>query len=275
VTPASSTRVFAILGDPVTRSLSPVFQNAALAAAGLDGVYVALRCGAGELPGLLRGIAAAGGGGNVTAPHKQLAARSVDRRTPECERTGACNTYWSRDGEVWGDNTDVAGCRAAIHSLVGSTPTPRVLLIGAGGVARALLCALPGRVEHVAILNRTPARAAELAERFASDALRIEVAADEAELGGRDFDLVVHASSLGLRPGDPLPPTDSFGARFALDLVYSPTAETPWVRRMRELGVSAADGTEVLLEQGVAAFRRWWDVEPPVEAMRAALTPAR
>lgn len=268
--PSASTRLFALLGDPVSHSLSPAFQNAALRAAGLDGVYVALRCAPSEVEGLIRGIARAGGGGNVTVPHKEAAAAAVHRRTATVERTGACNTFWLEDGEVWGDNTDVAGARAAVRAVAGESAPQSVLVIGAGGAARAVLCAVEGSARHVTLLNRGLGRAQELAARFASESLQIEVLALDADLSTRRFDLAINSTSLGLRPTDPLPPTG--GARFAaaLDVVYSPDG-TAWVRHVRAHGIPAADGKEMLLQQGAAAFRRWWRAEPPVDAMRAAL----
>lgn len=268
--PSASTRLFALLGDPVSHSLSPAFQNAALRAAGLDGVYVVVRCAPSEVAGLIRGIARAGGGGNVTVPHKEAAAAAVDRRTATVERTGACNTFWLEDGEVWGDNTDVAGARAAIRAVVGDEAADSVLVIGAGGAARAVLCALDRSTRRVTLLNRDVGRAHELATRFTSESLRIEVLPLDADLSGRSFGLAINSTSLGLRPSDPLPPTG--GARFAaaLDVVYSPTG-TPWVHQARAHGIPAADGKEMLLQQGTAAFRRWWGVEPPIDAMRAAL----
>jgi shikimate dehydrogenase len=268
--PRASTRLFALLGDPVSHSLSPTLQNAALRAAGLDGVYVALRCAPGDVAGLLRGLALAGGGGNVSVPHKAAAAAAVDRRTATVERTGACNTFWSEDGEVWGDNTDVAGARGAIEALTGGGSPESVLLIGAGGAARAVLCALEGSARRVVVLNRSVERAQELAARFASDELSIEILPLDADLAGRRFDLAINSTSLGLRPTDALPPTGGALFSAALDLVYSPT-DTAWVERLRAEGIPAMDGKEMLLQQGAAAFRRWWPAEPPVEAMRAAL----
>lgn len=269
--PRASTRLFALLGDPVSHSLSPTLQNAALRAADLDGVYVALRCAPGDVAGLLRGLALAGGGGNVSVPHKAAAAAAVDRRTATVERTGVCNTFWSENGEVWGDNTDVAGARGAIEALTGGTALESVLLVGAGGAARAVLCALEGSAQRVVVLNRSPERARELAERFASPGLEIEIQPLDADLSGRRFDLAINSTSLGLRATDPLPPTGGATFSAALDLVYSPT-DTAWVERLRADGVPAMDGKEMLLRQGVAAFRRWWPAEPPIEAMRAALT---
>ena len=96
----SATRMLALLGDPVSHALSPVIQNAAFREAGVDGVYVALRCRSDDLSGLLQAIARAGGGGNVTLPHKERAAAVVDRSAEAVTRTGACNTFWEEDGEI-------------------------------------------------------------------------------------------------------------------------------------------------------------------------------
>jgi shikimate dehydrogenase len=279
VTPpvTAATRLFALLGDPVSHSLSPVFQNAALRALGLDGVYVALHCSADDVAGLIRALARAGGGGNVTVPHKEAAARAVERHTPAVELTGACNCFWLEGGEVWGDNTDVEGVAKAVRALVGETEwgsmlADRVLLVGAGGAARAALYALQaGGVEHVTLLNRNRGRAEELRARWDTFGFRIDVAGSDDDLSGSTFDLAINATSLGLRPDDPLPPTRGAAFRAALDLVDARGGETPWVRAMRARGIPAADGTEVLISQGAAAFRRWWGVEPPADAMRQAL----
>ncbi len=273
--PTAATRLFALLGDPVSHSLSPRFQNAALQALGLDGAFVALRCSADDLPGLLRGIARAGGGGNVTVPHKALAAATVDRPSEAVLRTGACNAYWLHDGVVHGDNTDVAGALQAVTALLGRPPAgTRVLLLGAGGAASAAVCALANAgAERIVVANRTVERGHALAERFRVPGVRIDVAGPVDGLAGERFDLAINSTSLGLNPADPLPldpeaPGPQIGA--ALDLVYSPS-ETRWVHAMRARGLPAADGKEMLIGQGAAAFRRWWGVEPPLEVMRAAL----
>ena len=273
--PTAATRLFALLGDPVSHSLSPRFQNAALRALGLDAVYVALRCAANDVPGLLRGIARAGGGGNVTVPHKAVAAATVDWPSGAVVRTGACNAFWLEDGAVYGDNTDVAGVREAVRVLLGRSPAgARVLLLGAGGAASAAVCALADAgVERIVIANRTVERAEVLAERFRAPGVRIDVAGSVDALLGERFDLAINSTSLGLKPGDPLPldpdaPGPAVGA--ALDLVYA-AGETRWVHAMRARGLPAADGKEMLIQQGAAAFRRWWGVDPPLEVMRAAL----
>lgn len=273
VSPA--TRLLAVVGDPVGHSLSPRIQNAAIRAAGLDAVFVALRCGEGDLPGLLRGLARAGGGGNVTLPHKERAAGVVDVPTDAVTRTGACNTFWLEGGRVAGDNTDVDGFRGAWEALLGrEAQGARVLLLGAGGAARATLAALVADgAEGVWIHNRTPARARELAAalgRGRAHAIEEDASSDLA------FDVVVNATRLGLRPDDPLPidPRGLQGGPALLDLVYRPD-ETAWVKEARTLGLVAADGGEMLVGQGAAAFLRWWGRRAPIEAMRAALAEAR
>ncbi len=275
MTPTAATRLFVLLGDPVGHSLSPVFQNAAIRHLGLDAAYVALRCSADDAPGLIRSLARAGGGGNVTVPHKQVAARAVDAASDRVVRTEACNTFWLADGRVHGDNTDVAGVDGAVHALLGRSPAgASVLLLGAGGAASAAVCAMADAgAERIVIVNRTPERASELAERFRTPAVRIDTAASADDLRGERFDLAINSTSLGLKPGDPLPldpHTSTLQIGAALDLVYSP-GETRWVHEMRAFGIPAADGKEMLIQQGASAFRHWFGVDAPVDVMRAAL----
>jgi shikimate dehydrogenase len=271
-----TTRLVALLGDPVAHSLSPAFQNAAFTAAELDAVYLALRCRGEDVPGLLLGIARGGGAGNVTVPHKQVAARTVERATSAVERTDACNTFWLEEGEVCGDNTDVVGFRRAAESLLGEPPVDaRVLLLGAGGAARAVLCGLlEDAAAEVVIVNRSLERAEALASRFNGGRTKICTAVDPAAVASETFDLAVNATSLGLRSADPFPIAEGEGPRTGavLDLVYSPD-QTPWVRYLAARGIPAADGLDMLLFQGAAAFERWWRTPAPIAAMREALPP--
>ncbi|MDZ7780047.1 MAG: shikimate dehydrogenase [Gemmatimonadota bacterium] len=273
MTVTAATRLLVLLGDPVGHSASPDMQNAGFAKAGVDGVYVTLSCGADELAGLVRGIARAGGGGNVTLPHKQRAAGLLDEASEAVWRTGACNTFWGDEkGRVHGDNTDVEGFRRALRSFL-SEPIAgrRVLLLGAGGAARAVLLALMREeVEGVTLFNRTPEHARAVARRIGGERARV---LDEASnLKGMEFDLVVNATPLGLAPDDPSP--IDFGALgtvgAAMDLVYAPQP-TAFVRAADRQGVRVTDGLEMLVQQGAVAFERWWNVEAPVDAMRDAL----
>lgn len=269
--PTAATRVFALLGDPVSHSLSPLLQNAALAHLGLDGVYVALRCSAAHAPGLVASLACAGGGGNVTVPHKATVLAALDRTTEAVVRTGACNTFWGEEGVVCGDNTDVHGFRAAFTTGMRDPAGARVLLLGAGGAARAVLAALlADRVDRVVVYNRTPQKAAELVARTDDPRLRVADSVD-----GLDIDVVINATSLGLRSGDPLPIDLERLRRVGgvFDLVYRPEG-TALVRTAHSRGIPAVDGTGMLVHQGAAAFARWWGREAPIDVMRHAVTQA-
>ena len=266
------TRTFALLGDPVDHSLSPLIQNAAFRAAGIPGVYVTQRCHADDVHSAMRALARAGGGGNVTVPHKRLAAAAV-RGSAAVERTGACNTFWMEQGELVGDNTDVVGFDRAVRELIGDPKGARVLLFGAGGgAAAALLALLEAGASEVVVANRTRERADEMIARVAAGDRRAHVGAAFGSGFHDRFDLVVNATSLGLRRHDPLPPLHE-DTRAALDLVYAPGG-TPWVRAARADDIPAADGLSMLVHQAAAAFERWWQQPAPIDAMRAALQPS-
>ena len=269
---SATTRLFALLGDPVSHSSSPRLHNAAFAAAGLDAAYLALRCTAADAPGIIRGLARAGGGGNVTVPHKAVAAATVEEPGANVLRTGACNTFWLEDGRIRGDNTDVAAFAATCARLMGNVAGARVLLLGAGGAARACAAALlDAPAQRVVVRNRSRARAQELVAAFAP-APGLELAETDDALRGEHFDLVVNATSLGLKGDDALPlDLDDLGRIGALlDLVYGP-AETPLVHAARQRGIPSADGKEMLVLQAEAAFERWFGTRPPAGVMRAAL----
>ena len=201
----AKTRVFALVGDPVAHSLSPVIQNAAMRDLGLDGVYGALRSNPEDMAGFVRGLARAGGGGNVTLPHKEKAATVVDSPSSAVRRTGACNTFWMEDGAIRGDNTDVEGFGRALQEFLGKTPEGfRVLVLGAGGAARACLVALlDGDVEEIHLLNRNRDRARIVGRRIGGE--RVRVLDQMGAVEGGSYDLVVNATRLGLEPDDPSP----------------------------------------------------------------------
>ncbi len=271
-----STRLFAVLGRPVSHSLSPAMHGAAFAARGIDAVYVALSCSDHDLEGLMRGLVGAGGGGNITLPHKRQAAAVIERALPDAERTGTCNTFWEEGGRLIGDNTDVVGVRAAAAALLeGPLQGLNVLLLGAGGAARAALTALVDEeVSEVVVMNRTPARAHSLVDRLGRERARVVEGVDDLE--GASFDLVVQATRLGLAANDPLPldlgRLGKVGA--VLDLAYG-FDDTPFVRDARARSIPAQDGREMLVQQGAAAFRRWFGDPVPLLAMRTAVAAAR
>ena len=256
-----ATRVFALLGDPVTHSLSPVMYNAAFRAMGLDAAYVALRCQAEALGPLMETLVRKGGGGNVTVPHKEAAALALARLGgPELD---VCNTFWGTGSGITGTETDSAGILAALGEL--GARNGNWLLIGTGGSARAALGA--ARVAGARIAVRS--RSAERAEAFLKLAERQSVGSAEPE----SCEVMINCTPLGLTIADPFPldPELVPTGRIALDLVYRP-GETAWVRALQARGCRAADGRTVLVEQGAAAFERWFEGTPaPREVMRGAV----
>src|SRR5436190_2485819 len=130
---SANTRLLTVIGDPVAHSLSPAMYNAACRALGLDAVYVALRVAPASLPAVLAMQAATGGAGNVTVPHKEAVEGFVARKTDVCARVGACNTFWTEDGALVGDNTDVFGVATALERLGAAKRGERWLVIGTGG----------------------------------------------------------------------------------------------------------------------------------------------
>lgn len=261
-----STRVFAILGNPVAHSLSPVMHNAAFRALGIPAVYVPLPCSAADMPGLIQALAHAGGGGNVTVPHKETAAGAVDVCRELVEEVGACNTFWGENGGSVGDNTDVRGVLQALREL--ESPDGAWLIAGTGGAARATVVAARERGVSVAVTSRDERRRREFEGWISSRGVALAPASE--------CRVLINSTPLGLNPGDPLPiGLDAAPqAEVALDLVYTP-GETAWVRSIRPRVRRAADGRGMLVAQGAAAFECWFPGKhAPVEVMRAAVNAA-
>lgn len=261
-----STRVFAILGDPVAHSLSPAMHNAAFRALGLDAVFVALRTASTDLAALLQALARAGGGGNVTVPHKEVAVAALDAPSTRVAGLGSCNTFWGAEGKVVGDNTDVEGVVAALASL--EAPATAWLVAGTGGSARAAVGAAVERGAGIAVRSRDQRRKSAF-EGWARTRGATIVPAAQCQV-------LINCTPLGLHPGDhlPLAHEEAPQAEVALDMVYA-HGQTAWIRLMHQEGLRAADGRCMLVAQGAAAFRRWFPEEdPPVEVMRAAVNDA-
>jgi shikimate dehydrogenase len=257
-----------LLGRSLGHSLSPSFQNAALAAAELPVRYETLDIPASALDDVLQDLAAEEAAGNVTVPHKQAVFERCDRLLPVARRAEAVNTFWFEHGELIGDNTDVVGFSAAARQLLGREPTGLTVgLLGAGGAAAGVLTAIEGWPQCNALVhNRTDERAAALCARFSS----ISRVSGTDELA-RDADLVVNATTIGLRDDAlPIDPARLRASSAILDIVYR-RGETAWVRAARERGLRAMDGLVMLIEQGAAAFERWFGFAPDRDAMWAAV----
>ena len=257
-------RRLVLVGRSLGHSLSPTFQNAALLEAKLPLRYETLDIPASALDDALQELATDDAAGNVTVPHKQAVFSRCDRLMAPAAQAEAVNTFWFERGELIGDNTDVAGFDAAARKLLQREPAGLTIgLIGAGGVAGAVLTAIASWPDcRVLVINRTAERAAALCARFSSFAQP-----SDAETLAREADLVVNATTVGLRDGDfPIDPTRLRPSAMALDIVYR-HGETAWVHAVRARGLRAMDGLVMLIEQGAAAFERWFGFPPDRDVM--------
>ncbi|MCA0376238.1 MAG: shikimate dehydrogenase [Gemmatimonadetes bacterium] len=261
-----------ILGHPVAQSRSPVFQGAALQAAHLSQTYERVDVPPGTLDSALARCAAERLGGNVTMPYKEDVAARAAHLSDAARRSGAVNTFWHDRGQLVGHNTDVDGARASIEALASAAGHDGAVVFGAGGAASAVLLALDALgVRDVHLVARTPARAALLVAR--TGAAGVVHAADAPIV--RDLtaraSIVINATPVGF--GDdhlPIAPEHLGPDTAAFDLVYRPGG-TAWTRAVAASGRWAEDGLRMLVEQGAAAFRSWFAIEPDRAAMWAAL----
>ena len=273
---------YALLGHPVGHSLSPAMHNAAFKALGLNANYTLLDVQPGDIPRTLADLRAKKfGGANVTIPHKEAAYRFLAAKhalSDTAQLLHSVNTVVFRpDGSLCGDNTDAPGFLDALKESFRATPRGlRVLVLGCGGAGRALAltCAMQGAAEIlVADVNLAARRRLLLALRQTAPGLPVAgVSLDRARAAARDCDLIVQATPVGMRPGDPslLPPESFRKGQLVFDLIYNP-AVTPLLATARAAGARTSNGLGMLLHQGVRAFRLWTGRKPSVPAMRAAL----
>ena len=259
-----------LLGHPLGHSLSPLFQNAALVAAGIPLKYELVDVPRSVLDETLASLKRAQAAGNVTIPHKEAVRNSCDRLTDTARAVGAVNTFWTAvDGAMVGDNTDVGGFQAAITSLLGAPRENEVVaLLGAGGGAAAVLHAIEGwSGARVRLYSRTHDRAEELVERFKVPGEVVR----SAESAVEGATLVVNATPVGLRDDTVPVSVHSLPKGCAvLDLAYK-AGETAFVRDARARGLRAMDGLTMLLEQGALSFERWFGRAPDRDVMWSAI----
>ena len=260
---SATTRLAGVVGHPVRHSLSPLIHNAWIEAAGLDAVYLAFEPGKDRFRPFVEGLR--GGvvlGLNVTIPFKEEALAVADRASAAATRAGAANLLvLARDGAIEADNTDGAGLMAAL-TMGGFDPSAsRCVVLGAGGAARgAVIALLDAGVPHVAVLNRTAARAEALAEL--DPRITAHDWADRAVL--ENAAAVINATSLGMtgQPPlelslDPVPQT-----AVVMDMVYKPL-RTELLKAAERRGHPTADGLTMLIGQAAPSFQAIFDRPPP------------
>jgi len=265
--------LYAVFGNPIAHSKSPVIHAAFAASTGQEMIYEArLAPVDGFAPAVADFVGQGGKGMNVTVPFKEDAFRLATRLSERAARAGAVNTLSFSGGEIAGDNTDGAGLVRDITVNLGySLAGKRILLLGAGGASRGVIAPLLAEGPAVlAVANRTAAKAEALAAAFA-DVAPVE-GGDFGRYAGRSFDVVINATSASLA-GETLPLPEGLFATgsLAYDMMYG-KGETPFLQLAREQGAGrCADGLGMLVEQAAEAFFVWRGVRPATTPVLADL----
>ena len=274
---SGKTKVCAIIGDPVEHSLSPIIHNAAFKELGLNLVYVAFTVTTRELQTAILGAKSLGLWGlNVTMPHKNAVMNYLDEVDSTAKSIGAVNTVLNNNGRLIGYNTDGNGTMIALQENGVYLKEKKLVLIGAGGAAKAIAYQAAQDVEELVILNRTPEKAKKLAEMLQKSfgkkvkgvALSSEVLEEELET----TDILVNATSVGMDPdvnSSPVPSSLLRRDLCVMDIVYNPL-ETRLAADAKSVGAKVVSGIEMLIYQGAVAFEIWTNCPAPTEVMRKA-----
>jgi len=274
---SGKTRVCGIFGAPVEHSISPPMQNAAFAAAGLDYCYVPFHVAPENLASAVAGIRALNlCGVNVTIPHKVTVMPYLDKIDTLARRIGAVNTIVNDAGVLTGYNTDAAGFLRALTERGIDPDGKRVVVVGAGGAARALAFILAEHKARITILNRKVELdwAEELADRL-TKTMAVKVKASPLDNDNLKHaldmaDILINATSVGMNPdfnNSPVPVEMLRSSLAVFDAVYTPM-DTRLLREAKQTGAVTISGIEMLIWQGALAFELWTGAQAPLAVMR-------
>lgn len=261
------TKITGIFGDPVEHSLSPLIHNEAFRQLGLDYCYVPFHVKKEKLKEATEGIRALNiKGVNITLPHKEAIIPLMDELSEEALHIGAVNTVLNIDGSLKGFNTDTEGFIVSLKEERVSLSGKNILVLGAGGAAKAVIYGILREGGRVYIFNRTRQKAQAIKEKF-RDFGFIEVVETIDESIIKIMQLVVNATSLGLKKDDPMPLSPHLlkPEHIYCDIVYP---ETPLMKEAEKIGCKVIGGTGMLLWQAAFAFQIWTERQAPVEVMK-------
>ncbi len=252
----AQTELYGVIGNPVHHSLSPMIHNGAFRRLGWNAVYLAFEVK--NVEEALRGIRGLGVRGvSVTIPFKTEVLPFLDKIEGLAKKVGAVNTIVNRRGRLIGYNTDCEGALEALEEKM-DLRGKRVVLLGAGGAARAIGFGLKERDVPLTVVNRSKERGRALSKELGCDYLAMSSLARMKE-GGVEADIMINATSLGMYPRDgetPLPKELLKKGMMVMDIVYEPL-QTRLLREAKKKGCVTVDGLEMLIRQGVAQFEIW------------------
>jgi shikimate dehydrogenase len=271
------TRVCGVIGDPIEHTLSPIMHNAAFQALGLDYVFLAFKVKPPEVANATAGMRALNIRGlNVTMPHKSTIMNHLDRIDLSAQIIKSVNTVLNKESTLFGFNTDGVGALKALRENGVELKGRKVLLLGAGGAARAIAYTMAKEADELAVLNRTVKPAQDLAKLLEKTANKKIVVGPltpvEIQRNIQDSDILINATSLGMKPKaeeSPVPPKLLRRNLAVMDIVYNPL-ETKLAKEAKAAGGKVVSGVEMLIYQGAASFEIWTGKSAPVEVMRKA-----
>lgn len=265
-------KLFGVIGDPIAHSMSPLMHNDAFAQLGIDGYYQPFHVKSADLAAAVHGMKAIDVQGfNVTIPHKTAIMPLLDQIDPLAKAIGAVNTVVRENGGWTGYNTDGAGFVQGLREECGGPlEDKRVLLIGAGGAARAIYYTLASeKVNQIDIANRTLEKAASLAESCPYSVAGTIKTTQEAEAELAAYDIIIQTTSIGMLPlieAAPLSVENIKPGAFVSDIIYNPF-ETKLLQEAKKQGARIQNGLKMFVYQGALAFEKWTGQTPDIERM--------
>ena len=274
----SETRLYVLIGDPVEHSFSPLMHNAAFQFCGINSVYLTLQVKSDGLGDAIKGIKSMGIPGlNVTIPHKVSIMKYLDEIDSNAKNIGAVNTVINKDGRLIGYNTDGAGALAALKMGKGDPSGKKVVLLGAGGAARAISFSIAPFASRLVVLNRTRSKATSLVKAI-KKRLNIDIVGEELTINtlSRELantELLINTTSVGMFPKIEETLVDRHLIKpnmVVFDIIYNPP-ETRLLREATASGAKALNGINMLVNQGALSFKLWIKLEPPIDVMLRAI----
>ena len=265
MTPDTKTALYGVIGNPIAHSLSPVMHNSAFVETGYNGAYLAFHVT--DLESAIAGVRGLGVKGlSVTIPHKVAVMDLLDEIDEMAQKIGAVNTVVNRDGRLFGYNTD---CLGAIHALEEKTEIAgkNVLMIGAGGAARAIGFGILARGGNLTILNILEDEGTRLSADLGVPYYHLS------EFGRFDYDILIHTTPVGMSPDVdkmPVDPEKLQSGKVVMDIIYNPL-ETKLLSESKKIECTTVDGVSMFVYQGVAQFEMWTGVKAPVATMRSVV----
>ncbi len=272
----SKTKILCIIGNPIEHSMSVTMHNAAIQELGLDYVYIAFNVPPNDLPNAINGLRSLGiKGSSITIPHKISVMKYLDKIEPMAENIGAINTIKNENGTLIGRNTDGEGFLKSIKDSGYKLKNKKIILFGAGGAARACAFYLAKEVAGITIINRSNAGMNDLISKLQS---KYEIPIKGINLSKsedikkeiEDSDMLVNTTPIGMSPNvnESLVKQSWLHPKlFVVDIIYSPI-QTKLLQKASLIGCKVLSGVDMLVNQGIIAFKWWTGVSPDKKLMK-------